>query len=333
MKKILILLLALSAAAGCRRHSGTTTDNLPQAPDYSQQAAWFDAGDRGDKAYDVFYIVPTCVFDWQDESGTTQHHMDAANPSHRAAVEGPLRLAHGIFADEANFFAPYYRQITIESWMEDDSVIEARFRTAFDDIAASFRYYTDHLNQGRPFILAGHSQGGKAVIELLKRCMDERLYDRMIAAYPLGYPVREQDTSAYLIPAHDADGTGHFVTFNSVSAPDRLTPLLSGSRAAINPMSWSTDTIVAPATLHAGYVMMDSHGNITDERAGMVSARLDSATKALVISGIDPMDYYVPALSGLFPPGNYHVAELNFFYRNLQQNVKERAAAFFTQQQ
>ena len=60
-----------------------------------------------------------------------------------------------------------------------------------------------------------------------------------------------------------------------------------------------------------------------------ISARLDEGTKALVITGPDPTEFFTPSLAGLFPPGNYHVVELNFFYRNLQQNVKERAVAFF----
>ena len=41
------------------------------------------------------------------------------------------------------------------------------------------------------------------------------------------------------------------------------------------------------------------------------------------------MAYYLPELAALFPPGNFHVVELNFFYRNLQQNVRDRAAAYF----
>ena len=64
----------------------------------------------------------------------------------------------------------------------------------------------------------------------------------------------------------------------------------------------------------------------------MISARIDEQTRALVISGVDPASYYTPSLAKLFPVGNYHVVELNFFYRNLQQNVKCRAASYFNHQ-
>lgn len=326
----LLLLVWAVTLSGCKEKDEARAV-FPGAPDYALAEAWFDGGHSAGKDYDIFYIVPTCVFDHVDERGDTCHYMDVRDESHRGAVDGPLRLAKGIFADEGNFFAPYYRQITIESWMKGDDVIESRFRLAYEDIVSAFRYYMEHLNGGRPFILAGHSQGGKAVIELLKREMDDELYSRMIAAYPLGYPVRESDVSPYLLPAADASGTGVFVTFNSVSAPDRLPPLLAGSRAAINPLNWRTDDTPAAREDHLGCVFMNADGSISAERARVIDARLDGATKALVVSGVDPEEYYTPLLAGLFPVGNYHVVELNFFYRNLQQNVKLRAATFFRQ--
>ena len=322
----LLWLVWMATLSGCEEKSLTI---VPESPDYAEAEAWFDGGRSESRAYDVFYIVPTCVFDWQNESGDTCHYMDIGNAAHRKSVDSPLRLAKGIFADEANFFAPYYRQITIESWTKSDEVIEERFQTAYEDIREAFRYYIEHLNEGRPFVLAGHSQGGKAVIELLKREMTDELYGRMIAAYPLGYPVTERNASPYLKPATDATGTGVFVTFNSASAPDKLPALLAGSQAAINPMNWRTDTVTAPKEEHLGTVFIAADGSVQSEEAHVISARIDEATRTLVVSGVNPSDYYTPSLSALFPVGNYHVVELNFFYRNLQRNVKERAEAFF----
>ena len=325
---LLFLLLTISWS-GCGECPSENRSRLPEAPDYARTAAWFGGAQNEGHACDVFYVVPTCVFDWPDSTGAACHYMDIGNPQHRAAVDGPLRLAQGIFADEANFFAPYYRQITIESWLESDSTIEARFEVAYDDIGSAFRYFLDSLNNGRPFVLAGHSQGGKAVIELLKREMDAETYSRMIAAYPLGYPIRETDVSPYIVPATDAAGTGVCVTFNSVSAPDRLPPLLQGCRMAINPLNWRTDGTPATEAEHLGAVFLTDSGEIASEQAHLVSARLDTATRSLIVSGIDPEAYYVPSLAGLFPPGNFHVVELNLFYRNLQENVKQRTTNYF----
>jgi len=47
------------------------------------------------------------------------------------------------------------------------------------------------LNQGRPFILAGHSQGAATLIALLENYMTKHpeALERMIAAYPIGFAV------------------------------------------------------------------------------------------------------------------------------------------------
>lgn len=324
---LLLLLTALLSACGGQPTESLTW--LPATPDYARSTAWFGGGHAGEHAYNVFYIVPTCVFDWADPTGATCHYMDIDNEQHRAAVDGPLRLAQGLFAEEAGFFAPYYRQITIESWMESANTIDSRFELAYEDIRSAFHYFLDSLNNGHPFVLAGHSQGGKAVIELLKREMDAETYSLLIAAYPLGYPVRDTDVSPYIVPATDAAGTGVCITFNSVSEPYHLPPLLHGSRMAINPLNWRTDSTQATEADHLGAVFLAPDGSIASVQTHILSAHLDEVSKSLVVSGIDPEAYYVPSLAGLFRPGNYHVVELNLFYLNLQANVKLRAANFY----
>ena len=327
-KRTLIGCLFLATALpGCSKNSPQAA--LPQAPDYSQAEAWFEAGNPAEpRPYDIFYIVPTCVFDWEIAAGDTCHYMDVYNRDHRQSVDPSIRLAQGIFADSCNFFSPYYRQITLESWMEPETVIEERFDLAFADVRAAFDYFMKHRNQGRPFILAGHSQGGKSVIELLKREITGEMYDRLIAAYALGYPIRENDLCQYLVPAQDSIDTGVAVTYSSVSSVDAIAPVLDGTVAAINPLNWQTDNTYAPHSEHLGFVRTDAQGTITWESSRMLGAYIDTGTRALIVDGVNPEDYYVPSLSALFEKGNYHVFEMNFFYRNLQQNVSARIRAY-----
>ena len=62
------------------------------------------------------------------------------------------------------------------------------------DVLAAFDYYIKHYNNGRPFILAAHSQGSNILINLLAGYMKDHpdVYSRMIAAYVIGYPVTAQ---------------------------------------------------------------------------------------------------------------------------------------------
>ena len=91
-RRLFFLLLSgwiMLLLSGCSDHAEAT--NLPVVPDYSQTEYWFEGGDTDEMAYDVFYIVPTCVFDWQDAEGNICHWMDPDNPSHRASVDGPTK--------------------------------------------------------------------------------------------------------------------------------------------------------------------------------------------------------------------------------------------------
>jgi hypothetical protein len=64
------------------------------------------------------------------------------------------------------------------------------------DATVAFDYYIKHLNNGRPFILVGHSQGAIVLSNLLSGYMKENpvVYKNMIAAYVIGWPI----TSEYL---------------------------------------------------------------------------------------------------------------------------------------
>ena len=104
-----------------------------------------------------------------------------------------------------------------------------------------------HYNAGRPFILAGHSQGAKAVIELLKHTITPRQHDNMIAAYAFGFSVCDQELEQYpmLRPARDSVDCGVLICYNSVSAPEAVSPLFRDNVICINPLNWHTDTTYA----------------------------------------------------------------------------------------
>ena len=73
------------------------------------------------------------------------------------------------FATVGNVYAPYYRQ--------DNGSSVDRFNVisgipTMDGVAA-FDYYIKHYNNGRPFILVGHSQGATVLSNLLSGYMKE----------------------------------------------------------------------------------------------------------------------------------------------------------------
>lgn len=63
-------------------------------------------------------------------------------------------------ADGNNFYSPYYRHITLNTWatLNEDTIRRRYEAVAWKDVKNAFEHYLTHYNQGRPFILAGFSQ-------------------------------------------------------------------------------------------------------------------------------------------------------------------------------
>ena len=110
-----------------------------------------------------------------------------------------------------------------------------------------FDYYMEHQNNGRRYALVGFSQGGMLVLDLLKHMTDEQ-YNRMVAAYAIGYRITEEDCkNNHIRPASGETETGVTVSFNSALSTDGLWPLVAeGAVICINPVNWKTDS--TPAT-------------------------------------------------------------------------------------
>jgi hypothetical protein len=128
--------------------------------------------------FDCFYIYPTV-----DLTGPVGNHTDFTDVSPMAV---PLMSQAARFSELCTVYAPLYRQITILTFKspKKDEYLEI----AYGDVHEAFTYYLEHFNQGRPFVLLGHSQGSIMVRMLLQREFDQNpeLRSRLIAALLIG---------------------------------------------------------------------------------------------------------------------------------------------------
>ena len=175
----LTVLLCL-VAAGCKTQGtdGNTTDDvLPAEPDYADETQWY-IDDKGAQA-DIFYIISTETGDYPLADGTICHYADTYADSLRQPLRGEMVGVDTLVSGKLNFFAPYYRQCSLQSF-ENDSTGQARIQVATADVRKAFDHYLQHQNGGRPFILAGFSQGAAILLSLLHD-MDDVTRSRMIA--------------------------------------------------------------------------------------------------------------------------------------------------------
>ncbi|WP_165077578.1 DUF3089 domain-containing protein, partial [Methanogenium sp. MK-MG] len=185
--------------------------------------------------------------------------------------------------------------------------------------------------EGRPFIIAGHSQGTMALIELIKNRFgdDEALRNRMVAAYLIGYTVTDVDLKAAgLTAAERADDTGVVVTYNTQSPTSVGGPMLMDGAHCINPLNWKTDDTYAPKSENMGARFYnDSTGVLLREVDNYCDAQINLTTGALTTTIPEGEELDI----GAYPEGVYHRYDYAFWYRNLEQNVGDRVWAFSEQ--
>ena len=272
---------------------------------------WFTILDNDQSGVDVFYIPSTWEFDWFTKDSVVCHYADISNQQHLDNMSIEMRKVADYMADGNRFYSPFYRHITLDTWATlNEDTIKARYnKVSFNDVQQAFNYFLNNFNQQRPFILAGFSQGGKSVVELMKTMPDEAK-NRMVAAYVLGYKVTADDIAAapWIRAAKDSIDTGVTICYNSVSDVKYTKDILcKGNVMCINPVNWRTDS--TPATLQ-----------------DTITITLDTQYKVLVLEGFDGS--YLPNILDIINVGDYHGIEPWVYSECLRKNIKQRIAAF-----
>ncbi len=288
--------------------------SLPPEPDYSDPCQWY-ARERGASA-DIFYIISTETGDHL-RKGDTCHYADTYDDEMRFAMLREMHAVDSFYSGGFNYYSPYYRQASMQSWTSIELALQ-RLPPAIADVKRSWQYYIEHLNHGRPFVIAGFSQGAHIMIDIIKE-MPDSVFSRMVAAYTIGYRVTTSDMNSTprLQPAQGATDTGVTICFNSVKSADCEIPIVSaGNQLCINPVNWRTDTVSTP------FVYYGSRQNDT------LSVRCDPDSHLLIVDGYE--EKYIMPIIGR--KGNYHNMELKFYYPYIRQNIADRIAAFFLRQ-
>lgn len=285
---------------------------VPVAPDYTNAQMWsIIKNDIDGTGADVFYIPSTWEFDWSTGDSMVSHYADPSLAAHRADMSMEIDKVAEYMAEGNNFYSPYYRHITLDSWatLNEDTINRRYHDVAFVDVRNSFSHFIEKENNNRPFILAGFSQGGKSVVELLK-IMDDKTRERMIAAYVLGYKVTPDDVAEhpYIKAAQDSIDTGVVICYNSVSDVKYLKPVVSAPNVmCINPVNWRTDA--TPAILN-----------------DTITVTLDPLAKVLVLDGFDGS--YLPNILDILNIGDYHGIEPWVYSECLRKNFHQRINAY-----
>lgn len=320
MKNKFVFLLILAMMTLSLPVVSHSSDRLDYANDYY----WLAKPPVLSETVDVFYVYPTAS---QNVTGA----MDVRNEEERALARGVFQAQASVFFGQANIFAPYYRQMTSAVRIPQGGLATdtEEFKRGAADVMDAFNHYIQNHNNGRPFIIAGHSQGTMTLIELIKNRFgdDENLRRRLVAAYLIGYTVTDQDlASAGLTAARGESDVGVVITYNTQSVTSSGGPMLLPGANCINPLNWRTDDTVAQARQNLGARFYDdATGEFQREVPHYCGARINTENGALTTTIPEGDDLDI----GLYSEGVYHRYDYAFWYRNLQKNVGIRINEYF----
>ncbi len=345
-RAILILMLG-GAACSVGAQVRFAEQTPPPAPDYALASSWA-AGSFGPGAsatlpkgatraarnppVDVFFVHPTTY------RSTTRWNQDIADAKENSLADASsIARQASIFNGCCRVYAPRYRQA---STLNKDGQREAALDLAYGDIERAFDRYLSTDNHGRPFILAGHSQGAWLIARLLEKRIDgTALQARLVAAYIIGINLAEGDFPARFkhVPICDTPArTGCVVQWNSVlpTADLAMTARLyektfvdahgdgpGKTTLCVNPLTFDRSKPMAKATLSRGAVPGDpGSGPVQPLFRHAVSARC--ANGLLVVEpnaalGLKPL-----------PGGAMHYHDLGLFYADIRANASLRSGAY-----
>jgi hypothetical protein len=321
----------------------------PAAPDYADPVSWA-AGPGGPGAVmrgpdgasppprnppaDVFYIHPT-VF--RTETAWNQDTRDAA--SNAWADESAVARQGGAFSGCCRVFSPRYRAASYKALMSADHRDPA-FALAYSDVERAFDWYLAHENKGRPFIIAGHSQGAAHIATLLEKRIDGTpLQGRMVAAYIIGinlavgeFGPRFRHVGICRKPAQ----TGCVVQWNAIMAGANIDQIAAAYQKpftdkygaapgketlCINPVTFDADRPLSLSSQALGAVPgAPGFGAMRALRAGQVAAECrNGLTVVYTAPGLD-----LAPLQG----GSMHYHDVGLFFADVRANAVKRVKAW-----
>ena len=319
--------------------SSATSPSTSQNPDYSESANWLalPSSTAARKKVDVFYLSDTT---YQKPNANSPNIGPINDPAMQKGAKSAFSRTATAFDTVADIYAPYNRQVDA---MYKKSLLIAEQNKLEDGIPTSdamsaFDYYIKHYNKGRPYILAGHSQGSNLLANILSEYMKKnpKVYKRMVAAYVIGYSI----TPEYLAQNPNlklADGpsdTGVIVSYNT-EAPvvDGTNPVTLPGGIAIDPITWTRSEELATAAQNLGGLALDKNGEaILDSQGNQVrvpdyaDAQVNKA-RGVVICGTADVNLLSPG-NALLPKGVYHSFDYPFYYFDIRANAANRVAHY-----
>lgn len=309
---------------------------ITEPTNYANSESWFrndyDNPDRKDAKADVLYFNGTAVFKADQENGVGDID-EAMTNAFQMLYDNGVKL----FDAETRMYIPYYRQISSEyaiSCVKHNDLLKLMRSTEVrDDIFAALDYYFENYSDGRPFVIAGQSQGGAAVqiaLEDYFGMKEHRPYlENMVAAYSVAYGVDKNwlDSLDYLKFAEGALDTGVVISWNTEGPGDKdVNFLLADNQAdtlVINPINWKRDESYAEGSICISSLI---NGEIVSP--GHYNLQIDLSRGSVICDNCEEYIETQTPRGALWGGKSLHTKEYALAFGSIRQNMLDRIEAF-----
>ena len=332
--------LACALAFSVMTCAGVLAESEGDAPDYSKAEYWYQIPEIT-KAVDTFYIPATEYVASSFEEGAPDL-AEFGNPDVMAGAPVEYQAHASVFEESTNVFMPYYRQAGFkfegETWQKTGNVENAISGVPYDDITAALDCFFENYNEGRPFIIAGHSQGSCMAKLVLKKYFKDHpeYYERMVAAYAIGYSVTDEYLAAnpHLKFATGETDTGVIIAWNTegpgnVETNANNIVVLPNTRS-INPLNWKLDETYAPVSMNLGSLMANEKTGEPEIGDLGADAQINLERGVVVTNAktIPMPEDDARVAAEYFGPDGRHANDYTYYYNNIKDNVAKRVAAY-----
>lgn len=302
-------------------------EKLLNPVDYTDFNNWISCPEMAEKSVDAIYLYPT-IYGTMVDAEEELAHIDDMSMRIGAVLAAETQAT--VFEENCNLYIPYYRQFTVDALLDmNTNHPEVLKYCVSRDIYHMLDYYFENCNEGRPFILAGHSQGSLWMSLVLEDYMKKHpeYLENMVAAYIIGYSITEEylERNPHLKFAQGANDTGVIVSYNTEGPgnKDKYNCVVAEGAIAINPINWKLDDTYASKEENLG--SLSAEGEI---EYGKADARVDTERGVVICENAGFVSELQEFMEPYFGPESYHLQDYSLYFMNLRQNVADRIEEF-----
>lgn len=331
--KIALFFAALIFLGSCKSALVPTfsAQQQPAVPNYENAATWAilpDSYPENLKHWqtnsavldaDIFYIYPTLNIEKKDLRWNVPVTDFIQNVK---VVDKAVYFQASAFLNAGKLYVPYYRQAHLRSYTSYENGGKEALSLAYSDVKEAFKTYLEKYNNGRPIIIASHSQGTTHALSILKEFFDGKaLQNKLVAAYLPGIAIKKNEFKHIKMMTNPTE-IGGFVSWNTFKKghyPKAYDEWFKGAEVS-NPVDWDNSN-ESERPDHKGFLF-------TNDKIYKQALEVYVKDGILWIS----VPHFPYRLLVLAKKG-YHAGDINLFWEDIRENATLRVESYLEKQQ